>query len=407
MRVRDLVYETATALDSNRGRSALTILGIVIGISAVIAMTALIGGIKQSLIGSMGLDRARMVTIYAWPNRAITIDDVSNLAQLMPEYEQLTALGWASGTAKSETKSFSPTVVGVQSNYYEVTGSKFLQGAPFSELDDANQAQVVIIDQSAARNLYGKDVDNVIGRSIQVNDVAYRIVGMVESDYSGGGETGTVVMPFSTCSARLRGSWEVTSMLGLAGDEADLSTISETTQETLKKYFNMTGEDADDSVYAYTMQSIIDEVNTMMSAFQLIMTAVASISLLVGGIGIMNMMLTNVTERIREIGLRKALGARRSDITAQFLMESVCLCIVGGIIGIIVGYFAAYGLAMVAGDMIVSNIGTGTSNGVKPVIDVASVAEATGICVLIGVLFGYYPANRAAKLDPVESLHYQ
>jgi putative ABC transport system permease protein len=124
----------------------------------------------------------------------------------------------------------------------------------------------------------------------------------------------------------------------------------------------------------------------------------------VGGIGIMNMMLTNVTERIREIGLRKALGARSSDITKQCLLESVCLCVVGGVIGIVVGYLGSFALTGLAGGML--DVG-GESAAIVPVIDVQSVLMATGICVLIGILFGYYPARRAARLDPVESLHYQ
>ena len=133
------------------------------------------------------------------------------------------------------------------------------------------------------------------------------------------------------------------------------------------------------------------------------MTSVASISLVVGGIGIMNMMLTNVTERIREIGLRKALGAKARDITRQFLLESICLTLVGGIIGIVVGYFGAYAFTGLAGGML---FGDGQTT-VTPYIDLSSILTVAGICVAIGIVFGYYPARRAAKLNPVESLHYQ
>ena len=154
------------------------------------------------------------------------------------------------------------------------------------------------------------------------------------------------------------------------------------------------------------MKSMIDSFNSVMFTFQLLMTSVASISLVVGGIGIMNMMLTNVTERIREIGLRKALGARRSDITRQFLLESVCLTLAGGVIGIVLGYLGAFALGGVATSLLASG-DSGMSLTVTPVIEPMAVLGATGICVLIGVVFGYYPARRAAKLDPVESLHYQ
>ena len=151
------------------------------------------------------------------------------------------------------------------------------------------------------------------------------------------------------------------------------------------------------------MQSIIDQLNTMMASFQLLMTVVASISLVVGGIGIMNMMLTNVTERIREIGLRKALGARRRDITRQFLLESVCLTLVGGVFGIALGLLLAYGLAGIAGAAL--SLGEGVT--LTPSIGLDTVLFVAAICVMIGIAFGYYPARRAARLDPVESLHYQ
>ena len=406
MRIRDLAYETASALDANRGRSLLTVLGIVIGISAVITMTALIGGIKQSLVGELGLNQARMVNIYISLDRSVTLDDAHALVQMMPEYEGIAPLTYASAKATSETKSFDASVSGTEPIYFHVVGLKFLQGESFTDQDEADGALVAVLDQGAVRNLYGKPDEQVVGRTVQINDAAYRVVGVVESDMAMSGEGGTAYIPFSTCASRLSGSWEAHGMVGLAREDVDITTIVDITKRKIQTYFNVDDETIENGTYIYTMQSVIDELDSMMGAFQLIMTAVASISLLVGGIGIMNMMLTNVTERIREIGLRKALGARNSDITKQFLLESVCLCLAGGVIGILLGYIGAYALAGLAGGSLAAGLGFGDT-AITPVIDIKSVAMATGICVLIGILFGYYPARRAARLDPVESLHYQ
>ena len=403
MRIRDLVYETGSALDANRGRSLLTILGIVIGIGAVIAMTALIGGIKQSLVGEMGLNQARMVYIYCWPDRDVTLDDLRALEQRMPEYECLTASAWSNAKATSQTKSIDASVQGVLPSYFKVMGTEAAQGSFFTDKDEDAGALVAVLDQAVVRQLFGNPDEQVVGKSIQLNGVSYAIAAVAESTSPMSG-SGTIYLPFSTCASRLTGYWGISDISGLAAEDADMETIADTTKTKLASYFNMDEEAAEENIYVQTMQSIIDSLEAMMASFQLMMTAVASISLLVGGIGIMNMMLTNVTERIREIGLRKALGARSSDITKQFLLESVCLCVVGGIFGIVVGYLGSFALTGVAGGML--DVG-GESSPIVPVIDLKSVLMATGICVLIGVLFGYYPARRAAKLDPVGSLHYQ
>ena len=196
------------------------------------------------------------------------------------------------------------------------------------------------------------------------------------------------------------------SLAGMAREGEDIDSLVTKTKDFLASYYHMSDEDVENGLFVSSMKSMIDSFNSVMFTFQLLMTSVASISLVVGGIGIMNMMLTNVTERIREIGLRKALGARRSDITRQFLLESVCLTLAGGAIGIVLGYLGAFALGGVATSLLASG-DSGMSLTVTPVIEPMAVLGATGICVLIGVVFGYYPARRAAKLDPVESLHYQ
>ena len=186
-------------------------------------------------------------------------------------------------------------------------------------------------------------------------------------------------------------------------DQVVQDTISVINQ--MKGY---TGNEDSGEAYVYSMKSDIDALNSFMQSFQLIMGSVAGISLLVGGIGIMNMMLTNVTERIREIGIRRALGATSHDITAQFLMESTLLCVTGGGIGVIMGFAGSWGLVLAAGSGgIMTALGGDSTTTIAPDISVTTVALAVGISIAIGIIFGYYPARRAAKLDPVECLRYQ
>ena len=190
------------------------------------------------------------------------------------------------------------------------------------------------------------------------------------------------------------------------GKEGAVDELCKTIESKVRAMKGIAEDDEYDSVSATSMKSAIDALNSFMGAFSLIMGAVASISLLVGGIGIMNMMLTNVTERIREIGIRRALGASRRDITAQFLAESSALCVTGGLLGVLIGYLLAWGLTFFAASSgIMSEFGaTGT---ITPSFSITTVLIAFAVSVGIGVIFGFYPARRAAKLDPVECLRYQ
>ena len=201
---------------------------------------------------------------------------------------------------------------------------------------------------------------------------------------------------YTHLQTRLGGTGGIQQIVGIAREGTDMDRLVETTQAYVAQYFNLDQE----NVYVQSLDAVIKQMETMMMSFSLLMGSVASISLFVGGIGIMNMMLTNVTERIREIGLRKSLGARRRDITKQFLLEAVMLCVAGGVFGIVFGFLAAWGLGQVIGA-----VQPGMT--VTPVLAPGVVFGAVAVCVAIGVVFGSYPARRAAKLDPVESLRYQ
>lgn len=401
MRIRDLLVETWMAFESNRGRSLLTILGIVIGIAAVVGMTALIGGVKQSLVGQLGFDQARLVNINVYPNREVTFDDLDKIAERIPEYEFITGATYGFAKASTGEKESDASVIGVKPEYFTAAGTKLKEGRLFSASEERSSAMVALIDDNSVKELYGANPGTVTGRTLRIGNDTYTICGVTESSgYYSMGDQVTAYLPYSTAVTRISGGSSINEALGFAREGADMTEIVETTKTVLADYFAIPEEERDYSIYVTSLKSLQDELDATMMSFELLMVAVAGISLLVGGIGIMNMMLTNVTERIREIGLRKALGARRGDITKQFLLESVVLCLVGGVIGVVAGYFLAWGFSGLAVSM------TGGTD-VVPVISPTSILVACGICVGIGILFGYYPARRAAKLDPVDALHYQ
>lgn len=399
MRLRDLLYETFTAIRANRVRSLLTILGIVIGIAAVIAMTALIDGIKMSLVGQLGLNQSRLVYISCYPEtRQVTMDDLKQLELNVPDYEFVSAVSYYSGKATNGTRSLDAAqIIGCDEDYFTAVGSKLVSGRLLTADECTGGSMSVVIDQQVVSKLWGSSATDVVGQSIRINDDSYSVVGVIEAS---GMNSQMIYMPYSTLTTRVSGRSSIDQIIGYAREGADMNAIGDKTKSFLIKYFNISEENQQYAVSITTMKSIMDQLDATMAAFQLLMTTVAGVSLVVGGIGIMNMMLTNVTERIREIGLRKALGARSSDITKQFLLESVMLCIVGGVVGILLGYAGAWALTSAASGM--AGIGQ-----IVPIISPTAVATATGICVLIGMVFGYGPARRAAKLDPVESLRYQ
>ena len=407
MKARDLAIETWSALDANRGRSFLTILGIVIGISAVIAMTALIGGINKALVGELGLSQAQLIYINVFGDKRLTSEDVDKIAENLTDYQYVIGNSFGSAKVTSGSKSANGHLTGVSPEYFEAMQTKLVAGRTFTEAEDRTGAMVLVVDKASLRNLFGnEDAEAAVGKTVRVGNDECQLIGVVEGSGSSLGDSETVNgwLPSKALASRVTGTDEVIQVMGFAREGADIDKLVEKTKNYLVKAYNIPEDERDSSISVNSMKSVIEQVNATTGSFAMLMTVVAGISLLVGGIGIMNMMLTNVTERIREIGLRKALGARRSDITRQFMLESICLCLVGGLIGVVLGYLGAFALAGLATSAL---MGGGSSTSVTPSVDGGTVLMATIICVVTGVIFGWYPARRAARLDPVESLHYQ
>ena len=411
MRNSDLVQETYVALSSNKARSGLTVLGIVIGIASVIALVAIGQGTQNAVsnsINSLGANllevlpgAARTVGFGASGGRgtakSLTVADenaiaqVANVAAVSGEYASHYQVAIASANTNT-------TVDGVNAAYAAIRNISMSQGSFITDGESASLTRAAVIGSTVATDLFGANATstNLVGQNIQINNQPFTIVGvMAAKGGSGfGNQDNEIFVPLGTALQYFAGS----------GNQF-LSTIDiqATTQQAMTQVQNdvtsllLTRHNISDPTLAdfsiLNQQDLVSAASSVTGLFTTLLAAVAGISLVVGGIGIMNMMLTNVTERMREIGLRKAIGATKKDINAQFLAEAVALTFVGGAIGIALGWGIAFAVTL--------------SGLVTAQVTLSSILLAFGVSAAIGIVFGWYPARRAANLNPIDALRYE
>ena len=406
MTTQDLFKETTLALSSNKVRTALTMLGIVIGIASVIAMTAIGTGAQKSIENSIQSIGSNLLVVYPGAQRTpgspvstgrgsaktLTLSDAESLKNLegvkdvSPEITgryQITAKGTNTNTS----------VYGVKSSYTTVRNLEIETGSFITDQQNSSASKVAVIGPTVQTDLFGEDVD-VIGQTIRIKGSQFKIIGVTKAKGGTGFQNpdDMVYIPLSVASRYFSGD-EYVNTISVAAENAEVSTnVQELITSTLLERHKISDPQSAD-FSTMNQADIIKTASSVTSTFTTLLAAVAGISLVVGGIGIMNMMLTTVTERTREIGLRKAVGAKRKDISRQFLAEAVVVTFLGGFIGILFGAGISF---------IVSKLGI-----VAASVSTSSILLAFGVSTFIGIVFGYYPAMRAAKLNPIEALRYE
>ncbi len=412
MTTKDLLQETYASLSGNKVRSALTMLGIVIGISSVIALVAIGQGAQGSvqssiqsiganlIIVSPGVQRTPgvQVSVGRGTARSLTPADVSSIsssvANVTAVAPQISGRYQVTSTAGTNTN---VSVVGTTSAYPAVRNVQIDEGSFISDDDNTNAAKVAVIGPTVVTDLFGTDGSiDPIGQVVRIKGIQFTIVGttVAKGGNGFGSQDDMVFVPLSSAVQFLAGvnNDYMTEIDIQASDSSTMTQVQNDVTSLLLANHNISDPTQAD-FNTLNQADIVATASSVASTFTVLLAAVAGISLIVGGIGIMNMMLTTVTERTREIGLRKAIGAKKSDISKQFLVEAISLTFIGGLVGVILGCSVSFGVAYFG--------------LLQASVSLSSILLAFGVSAVIGIVFGYYPARRAASLNPIDALRYE
>ena len=390
------------ALRANQLRSFLTTLGVIIGVAAVIAIVTLTQGVSVTLnqrLAGLGTNVLVIQSGSASRNGAfqgegtaqtLTMSDVQALTPV-PHVANISPVISVGAQAIYGNRNWNTQVQGVSPSYQSLQNWQLARGAWFSTGDQLGAAPVAVIGQTVVDNLFTPAGIDPIGQTIRINNQLFRVVGTLQSKGSSGfGNADDVIfVPSTAAQDRLKNSLYVDQIQIQVDSSTNVAQVQQNVTTTLEKQHHIAAGATDDFrvLNANQLLQTAQQTTTLLTA---LLVGIASISLTVGGIGIMNIMLVSVTERIREIGIRMAVGARRSDIRNQFLIEAVVLSVIGGVIGILIGLLAGLGIS--------------AALGLPLVVSPLAILIAFGVAAIIGIGFGLYPAVRAARLDPIVAL---
>ncbi|MCF7795658.1 ABC transporter permease [Patescibacteria group bacterium] len=401
MKLFDLISETFNSLFTNKIRTFLTVLGIVIGIGSVISMISVGESASSSIESEINSVGSNFLTIAInsptfFENNIrpemLNYDDVESLLKLENienAYGVISASSDVSYLDISETYS----ITGIPDGYLETMNMGLKNGVFFNSLQNDAYSKVAIISPEISEDLF--ENKDPIGKEIKINGTKYLVLGVFDdSEASGMNDmTSWIFLPVNTAGRFITGNDSYNAMFVELATDANPLIEEEEIKYILEKNRGIINKDEQDYFNIISQEDILELTDTIMGTLSGVLAAIAGISLLVGGIGIMNMMLTNISERTKEIGLRKAIGAKNKEITNQFLLEAIVLTLIGGIIGILMGW----GLSSIASSLI----------GFDSILSLKSIGLGLGICAFIGIVFGYYPAKKASKLNPIDALRHE
>jgi putative ABC transport system permease protein len=408
MIISDLFQESFLALSSNKVRSSLTILGIVIGIASVIAMVSIGQGTQSTIEANIQSIGSNLLIIMPGAQRGFATGGVSSGRGSAQSLTQADAdaikseITLAKAVAPETSRRYQVTakgtntntqVIGTTPDYMSVRNIKIDSGSFIVQSQISASAKVAVIGPTVRDDLFDTGSDP-IGQTIKINKIEFKIIGLTQAKGGSGfsNQDDVIFVPISSAQHYLAGDNYVTTI----SVEADSANNMATIQEQLSNLL-LTRHKISDATLAdfniLNQSDIVATASSVTNTFTLLLASIAGISLIVGGIGIMNMMLTTVTERTREIGLRKAIGATSSDISGQFLTEATMLTIMGGLVGVLLGWLVSLAVTRFS--------------GMTTTVSIFSVLLAFGVSAAIGLIFGYYPARRASKLNPIEALRFE